>query len=93
MAMSFIFYETFFKQLNLLDKETRYRFYEAIVAYGLYGTAPCFKGLEACAWLPIQEAIDNAKARRIKNTEDAKRDCSKTLYSTINCIIYQKRDF
>ena len=73
MAMSFIFYETFFKQLNLLDKETRYRFYEAIVAYGLYGTAPCFEGLEACAWLPIQEAIDNAKARRIKNTEDGKR--------------------
>ena len=73
MAMSFIFYETFFKQLNLLDKETRYRFYEAIVAYGLYGTAPCFEGLEACAWLPIQEAIDNAKARRIKNGEDGKR--------------------
>ena len=73
MAMSFIFYETFFKQLNLLDKETRYRFYESIVAYGLYGTAPCFEGLEACAWLPIQEAIDNAKARRIKNTEDGKR--------------------
>ena len=73
MAMSFIFYETFAKQLKLLDKELRYRFYEAIIEYGLYGTEPNFTGLEACAWLPIQEAIDNAKARRIKNTEDGKR--------------------
>ena len=73
MAMSFIFYETFAKQLKLLDKELRYRFYEAIIEYGLYGTEPDFTGLEACAWLPIQESIDNAKARRIKNTEDGKR--------------------
>ena len=73
MAESFIFYETFAKQLKLLDKELRYRFYEAIVEYGLYGTAPDFTGLEACAWLPIQESIDNAKARRIKNTEDGKK--------------------
>nr|DAK17156.1 MAG TPA: replication protein O [Caudoviricetes sp.] len=73
MSVSFIFYETFAKQLKLLDKELRYRFYEAIIEYGLYGTVPDFTGLEACAWLPIQEAIDNAKARRIKNTEDGKR--------------------
>ena len=73
MAESFIFYETFAKQLKLLDKELRYQFYEAIIEYGLYGTVPNFTGLEACAWLPIQEAIDNAKARRIKNTEDGKR--------------------
>ncbi|MGP1490882.1 MAG: DUF6291 domain-containing protein [Treponema sp.] len=73
MSVSFIFYETFAKQLKLLDKELRYQFYEAIVEYGLYGIAPSFKGLEACAWLPIQEAIDNAKARRIKNTEEGKR--------------------
>ena len=73
MSMSFIFYETFAKQLKLLDKELRYRFYEAIIEYGLYGTVPDFTGLEACAWLPIQESIDNAKARRIKNTEDGKR--------------------
>lgn len=73
MAESFIFYETFAKQLKLLDKELRYRFYEAIIEYGLYGTVPDFTGLEACAWLPIQESIDNAKARRIKNTEDGKR--------------------
>lgn len=73
MAETFIFYETFAKQLKLLDKELRYRFYEAIIEYGLYGTEPDFTGLEACAWLPIQEAIDNAKARRIKNTEDGKR--------------------
>lgn len=73
MAETFIFYETFAKQLKLLGKELRYRFYEAIIEYGLYGTEPNFTGLEACAWLPIQEAIDNAKARRIKNTEDGKR--------------------
>ena len=73
MAETFIFYETFAKQLKLLDKELRYRFYEAIIEYGLYGTAPDFTGLEACAWPTIQEAIDNAKARRIKNTEDGKR--------------------
>ena len=73
MSMSFIFYETFAKQLKLLDKELRYRFYEAIIEYGLYGTAPDFTGLEACAWIPIQEAIDNAKARRVKNINDGKK--------------------
>ena len=73
MAMSFIFYETFAKQLKLLDKELRYKFYEAIVEYGLYGTEPDFTGLEACAWIPIQESIDNAKARRVKNINDGKK--------------------
>ena len=73
MSMSFIFYETFAKQLKLLDKELRYKFYEAIVEYGLYGTEPDFTGLEACAWIPIQESIDNAKARRIKNIDDGKK--------------------
>lgn len=73
MSMSFIFYETFAKQLKLLDKELRYKFYEAIVEYGLYGTEPDFTGLEACAWIPIQESIDNAKARRVKNINDGKK--------------------
>ena len=73
MSMSFIFYETFAKQLKLLDKELRYKFYEAIVEYGLYGTEPDFTGLEACAWIPIQESIDNAKARRVKNIDDGKK--------------------
>ena len=73
MAESFVFYETFAKQLKLLDKELRYKFYEAIIDYGLYEIKPDFTGLEACAWLPIQEAIDNAKARRIKNMENGKR--------------------
>ena len=73
MSMSFIFYETFSKQLKLLNKELRYKFYEAIVEYGLYGTEPDFTGLEACAWIPIQESIDNAKARRVKNIDDGKK--------------------
>ena len=73
MAESFVFYETFAKQLKLLDKELRYKFYEAIIDYGLYEVEPDFTGLEACAWLPIQEAIDNAKERRIKNIENGKR--------------------
>ena len=73
MSVSFIFYETFSKQLKLLNKELRYKFYEAIVEYGLYGTEPDFTGLEACAWIPIQESIDNAKARRVKNIDDGKK--------------------
>ena len=73
MAESFVFYETFAKQLKLLDKDLRYKFYEAIIEYGLYDTEPNFTGLEACAWLPIQEAISNAKKRRIKNAADGKK--------------------
>ena len=73
MAESFVFYETFAKQLKLLDKELRYKFYEAIVNYGLYSIKPDFTGLEACAWLPIQEAIDNAKARRAESIENGKK--------------------
>ena len=44
MSNSFVFYETFAKQLKLLDKELRYKFYEAIIEYGLYGTELDFKG-------------------------------------------------
>ena len=89
MAETFIFYETFAKQLKLLDKELRYQFYEAIIEYGLYGTEPDFTGLEACAWLPIQEAIDNAKARRIKNTEDGKRGGRPEIPQEIQQAVYE----
>lgn len=89
MSMSFIFYETFAKQLKLLDKELRYRFYEAIIEYGLYGTEPDFTGLEACAWLPIQDAIDNAKARRIKNTEDGKKGGRPEIPQEIQQAVYE----
>ena len=73
MSMSFVFYETFTKQLKCLDAETRCRFYDAITEYGLYEVEPDFTGIELSVWIPIKESIDNAKARREKSTEVGKK--------------------
>ena len=73
MSMSFIFYETFAKQLKCLDAETRCKFYDAIVEYGLYEIESAFTGIELSVWIPIKESIDNAKARREKSIDDGKR--------------------
>ena len=67
MSNSFVFYETFTKQLKYLDVETRCRFYDAIAEYGLYETEPDFKGIELSVWLPIQEAIDASKKKKGKH--------------------------
>ena len=73
MSVSFIFYETFAKQLKCLDAETRYKFYDAIVEYGLYEIETDFTGIELSVWIPIKESIDNAKARREKSIDDGKK--------------------
>lgn len=73
MAMSFIFYETFAKQLKCLDAETRCKFYDAIAEYGLYEIETDFTGIELSVWIPIKESIDNAKARREKSIDDGKK--------------------
>ncbi len=73
MSMSFIFYETFAKQLKCLDAETRCKFYDAIIEYGLYEIETAFTGIELSVWIPIKESIDNAKARREKSIDDGKR--------------------
>lgn len=73
MSMSFVFYETFTKQLKCLDAETRCRFYDAITEYGLYEVEPDFTGIELSVWIPIKESIDNAKARREKSIDDGKK--------------------
>lgn len=67
MSNSFVFYETFTKQLQGLDTETRCRFYDAIAEYGLYETEPDFKGIELSVWIPIQEAIDASKKKKGKH--------------------------
>ncbi|MEL3905537.1 MAG: DUF6291 domain-containing protein [Treponema sp.] len=73
MAESFIFYETFAKQLDCLSDELQLKFYKAITRYGLYGEEPHFTGLELSVWIPIKTGIDNAKSRREKTTTDGKR--------------------
>lgn len=73
MSVSFIFYETFAKQLKCLDAETRCKFYDAIAEYGLYEIEPDFTGIELSVWIPIKESIDNAKARREKSIDDGKK--------------------
>ena len=73
MSMSFIFYETFAKQLKCLDAETRCKFYDAIAEYGLYEIETDFTGIELSVWIPIKESIDNAKARREKSIDDGKK--------------------
>ena len=70
---SFVFYPTFYEQINDLDDATQLRFYRAIAVYGTTGKTPDFKGLELAAWIPIKNAIDNAKSRRKQNTTNGKK--------------------
>ena len=73
MAESFIFYETFAKQLDCLSDELQLKFYKAITRYGLYGEEPHFTGLELSVWIPIKTGIDNAKQRREKTAANGKK--------------------
>jgi len=71
---SFVFYETFYEDLQELDDETKLKFYEAIIAYGLYGKEPeRLTKLETALWKTFKFAIDTAKARREKNIENGKK--------------------
>lgn len=71
---SFVFYETFYEQLQDLDAETQLKFYNCITVYGLYGTEPeGLSSLERALWKTFKFAIDSAKERRSKNIENGKK--------------------
>lgn len=71
---SFVFYETFYEQLKEFDDATKLKFYDAIIAYGLYGSQPeGFNVLEKALWKTFEFAIDNAKERRTQNIENGKK--------------------
>ncbi|MBR0031904.1 MAG: hypothetical protein IJP61_06430, partial [Treponema sp.] len=70
---SYIFYETFYKVLEELDKETKLKFYEALTEYGLFGKEPEFTGIEKALWIQMKFGIDNAKERYARNVENGKK--------------------
>ena len=71
---SFVFYETFYEQLQDFDDATKLKFYDAIIAYGLYGNHPeGFNVLEKALWKTFEFAIDRAKDRRAQNIENGKK--------------------
>ncbi len=70
---SFVFYETFAEQLKELDNETRYKFYDYIINYGLYDIEPEVSGLEKSLWLSFKKDIDYAKSRREMQIQNGKR--------------------
>ena len=71
---SFVFYETFYEQLKDFDDATKLKFYDAIIAYGLYGSQPeGFNMLEQALWKTFEFAIDTAKERRAQNIENGKK--------------------
>ena len=69
----YIFYETFYKVLEELDKETKLKFYEALSEYGLFGKEPEFTGIEKALWIQMKFGIDNAKERYARNVENGKK--------------------
>lgn len=71
---SFVFYETFFEQLNVIEDSTiKAKFYEAIIQYGLFGTEPNFSGLELALWIGIKKDIDYAQDRRQTQQDNGKK--------------------
>ena len=80
MVQSFIFYESFKRQLDELDDDDKLRFYEAIAAYGIDGIEPDFSGLAKALWLQFKFVIDETAARRNQNTENGKKGGRPTKY-------------
>lgn len=80
MVQSFIFYESFKRQLDELDDNDKLRFYEAIAAYGIDGIEPDFSGLAKALWLQFKFVIDETAARRNQNTENGKKGGRPTKY-------------
>ena len=71
---SFVFYETFYEQLQDLDEKTQLKFYKCITLYGLYGKEPeNLNPLEKALWKTFKFAIDSTKERRSKNIENGKK--------------------
>ena len=70
---SFIFYESFKRQLDELDNATQIRFYQAITMYGIDGVEPDFSGIEKALWLQFKFVLDETASRRIQNIENGKK--------------------
>ena len=80
---SFVFYETFYEQLQDLDEKTQLKFYNCITAYGLFGKEPeNLNPLENALWKTFKFAIDSAKERRAKNIENGKKGGRPTKVKT-----------
>ncbi|PIE97503.1 MAG: hypothetical protein CR988_07655 [Treponema sp.] len=73
MNESFIFYESFKEQLKDLDADTRHRFTDYIIDYGLYEIEPEVSGLEKSLWLSFKKDIDYAKSRRKKQKQNGSK--------------------
>lgn len=80
MVQSFIFYESFKRQLDELDDDDKLCFYEAIASYGIDGIEPDFSGLAKALWLQFKFVIDETAARRNQNTENGKKGGRPTKY-------------
>ena len=71
---SFVFYGSFWEQIKNLDEKTRLKFSDAIFTYGITGERPtCFSAIENAVWIPIENAIDNAKKKRNDSVEFGKK--------------------
>ncbi|MGP1459917.1 MAG: DUF6291 domain-containing protein, partial [Treponema sp.] len=73
MTGTFIFYETFKRQLDELKNADQLRFYKAIAAYGIDGIEPDFSGMAKALWIQFKFAIDQTAARRAQKQESGKK--------------------
>lgn len=73
MTQTFIFYESFKRQLDELKNADRLRFYDAIAAYGIDGAEPDFTGIAKALWLQFKFVIDETTARREAKQENGRR--------------------
>lgn len=79
---SFIFYESFKRQLDELDNATQIRFYQAITMYGIDGVEPDFSGIEKALWLQFKFVLDETASRRIQNIENGKKGGRPAKYAS-----------
>jgi hypothetical protein len=67
---SIIVGETTIKQMQELPPETRLKFYDAIMQYGLSGEEPEFSGLEKALWISMVDLTDSLNAAFRANREN-----------------------
>lgn len=75
---AFVFYKTFEDQISELPEEFHLKFYKAIIAYGLQGTEPDFKGIEKAVWIPMRDIIKKQKCISNIRSKDVRTKAAKS---------------
>lgn len=82
MKESFVFYETWAEAIRQMPDKERLQVFDAIMAYGIYGTKTEIGGLAQMALNLVFNDIDDCKKKRNEKTEKARESANKRWQKT-----------